>query len=115
MHPAAILSAPPPPDALSKDTPMPIIPRDRPSSSWMNGEPPQGMFAPPPSRPFPVPLAKNEAGDSKKLPQLGAPMESNSTGAVIPVSRVGAKTVFAVVIALVVLGIAAVFFLHRPR
>ena len=113
MHPAAMLSAPPPPDALSKDTPMPVIPRDRPSSSWINGEPPQGMFAPPPSRPFPVPLAKNGAGDSAKPPKLGAPIESNSTVAVLPVSRLSAKTVFAVVVAVVALGLAAAFFLHR--
>jgi serine/threonine protein kinase len=115
MHPAPMATAPPPPDALSKDTPMPVIPRDRPSHSWMNGEPPQGMFAPPPSRPFPVPLAKNAEGDSTRPPKLGAPMESDSMTAVLPVARTSAKTVFAVVVVLVVVGLAVVFFLHRPH
>ncbi len=114
MHPAAIVSAPPPPDALSKDTPMPIIPRDRPSNSWVNGEPPDGMFAPPPSRPFNVPIARNEASDSKAPPKLGARIDSNRASAVIPAPRSRAKGVFVAVLVLVVFALAAAFFFH-PR
>ena len=81
MHPPPLMTAPPPPDALSHEPPAPPIPRDRPSSSWVNGQPPEGMFAPPPSRPFWTPNPAPGAHDSAKPPPLGAPIESQSVAA----------------------------------
>jgi hypothetical protein len=75
-----------------------VIPRDRPSSSWRNGEPPNGMFAPPPSRPFAVPIAQD--------PQGAAPPSSKAP------SGNGAKLAAAAVITLIAVGVAAAFFLR---
>ena len=61
MHPAPLVSLPPPPDALALDIPKPpaVSANGPPSSSWPRGVPPEGMFSPAPSRPFQVPLTKD--------------------------------------------------------
>jgi serine/threonine-protein kinase len=98
MHPPPLYTRPPPPDALAPEPATPVIPRDRPSSSWRNGEPPNGMFAPPPSRPFAVPIAQD--------PQGAAPPSSKAP------SGNGAKLAAAAVITLIAVGVAAAFFLR---
>jgi len=115
MHPPPLMTAPPPPDALSQEPPTPPIPRDRPSNSWVNGQPPEGMFAPPPSRPFWTPNPAPGAHGSAKPPPLGAPIESQSVAAVISRSRTGAKLLLAVVIVLVAVALAVAFVLRRPH
>jgi serine/threonine-protein kinase len=101
MHPPPLHTHPHPPDALAPEPGPAVIPRDRPSSSWRNGEPPDGMFAPPPSRPFPVPIAQGPVGP----PPTANPAPSGNA----------AKLAVAAVITLIALGVAAAFFLHSGR
>jgi eukaryotic-like serine/threonine-protein kinase len=64
MHPAPILTLPPPPDVPGEGSP--------PSSGWPRGAPPDGMFSPAPSRPLEGPLAND--------PTLGATPIANPAG-----------------------------------
>jgi serine/threonine-protein kinase len=107
MHPPPLYTRPPPPDALAPEPQAPVIPRDRPSSSWSNGgaEPPNGMFAPPPSRPFGAPSSKQPDPTGVAAPiQVPQPPPGRSGN--------GPKMGVAAVLVLIAAGIAVAFFLR---
>jgi hypothetical protein len=89
MHPPHAFTHPPPPEVHNADVSMtaPAVPKDL--AAWPRGAPPDGMFSPAPSRPFPVPLA-HEAPGAAPLPKESTKV-ATPVGAMKPVAAPAAK------------------------
>jgi serine/threonine protein kinase len=74
MHPAPMLTLPPPADAREVDVPpsSSLSGDVPPSSGWQRGAPPDGMFSPAPLRPM-VPVGGEKTGGATPFPPPPAP------------------------------------------